>query len=93
MYDTQSGPGEDSGEGLTGSCAPVTLLHPFTPKGKLIWRGEEGFRASLDIMEDTGYNNRVDRTDLRIIRPFYDEARFTAFKLQLERTSLSDDVR
>jgi hypothetical protein len=47
IYDPQSGPGQGGG----ASSAPVTLLHPFTPKGKLIWKGLEGFEAVIDILK------------------------------------------
>lgn len=84
VYDAQSGPG------LGGaSSSPVTLLHPFTPKGKVIWKGLEGFQAMLDIMKDTGYNSQQSRhaKDMRIIRLFYDQKRFEKYKRQLDKCS------
>ena len=82
IYDAQPSPG------LGGaSSAPVTLLHPFTPKGKLIWRGLEGFQDVLDILEET---QRVDGSsrqneDMRIFRPFYDSKRFDNYKRELAK--------
>lgn len=37
----------------TGGASAVAagLLHPLTPRGKLIWKGEEGFRAAKDLIE------------------------------------------
>jgi len=81
IYDTHSAPG------LGGaSSAPVTLLHPFTPKGKLIWKGLEGFQATLDIMQDTGYWSQQTKLaeEMRIVRLFYDEKRFQQFKRHTE---------
>ena len=36
------------GEGASGAAAG--LLHPFTPRGKLLWGGLEGYRATLHLI-------------------------------------------
>ena len=75
VYDNESGPG------LGGaSSAPVTLLHPYTPKGKVIWRGYEGFQSVLDVMNDVNY----DASDMRIYRPFFDSKRFHKYRCRVE---------
>lgn len=78
VYDTHSEPGIGG-----ASSAPVTLLHPFTPKGKLMWRGLEGFQAMLDIMKETNYIFSGNSESMRIIRPFYDEKRLNNYKMEL----------
>jgi hypothetical protein len=37
------------GEGASGAAAG--LLHPFTPRGKLLWGGLEGYRATLHLID------------------------------------------
>jgi hypothetical protein len=97
VYDTQPGPGLGSGGDAGASSAPVTLLHPFTPKGKLIWRGLEGFHEMLTIMADTAYSSTTSTSsnssstevhnseDMRIFRPFYDVKRFDKYKREAEK--------
>lgn len=36
------------GHGASGAAAG--LLHPFQPKGKLVWKGMEGFEATQRLM-------------------------------------------
>lgn len=53
------------------SSVEAGLLHPFTPKGKLIWRGVEGMELTLNLLQraaSKGYN--ALRGDIKIIRPF-----------------------
>eukprot|EP00959_Pyramimonas_sp_CCMP1952_P369985 7748977-Pyramimonas_sp.AAC.1 len=37
------------GEGASGIAAG--LLHPFSPRGKTIWRGMDGYNATLRLLE------------------------------------------
>lgn len=43
----------DPNEVGTGGASAVAagLLHPLTPRGKLIWKGEEGFAAAKELIE------------------------------------------
>lgn len=43
----------DPNEVGTGGASSVAagLLHPLTPRGKLIWKGEEGFVAAKELIE------------------------------------------
>lgn len=43
----------DPNEVGTGGASSVAagLLHPLTPRGKLIWKGEEGFVAAVGLIE------------------------------------------
>ena len=38
--------------GIGGGASGVSggLLHPFTPKGKLLWKGNEGWQAALNLV-------------------------------------------
>ena len=36
--------------GLGGASPLASLMHPHSPRGKLIWRGREGLAASLELM-------------------------------------------
>jgi glycine/D-amino acid oxidase-like deaminating enzyme len=38
------------GLGAGGSGAAAGLLHPYTPRGKLLWQGLPAFQASLDLV-------------------------------------------
>jgi glycine/D-amino acid oxidase-like deaminating enzyme len=38
------------GLGAGGSGAAAGLLHPYTPRGKLLWQGLAAFQASLDLV-------------------------------------------
>eukprot|EP00775_Hariotina_reticulata_P006660 gene6660-6884_t len=38
------------GIGAGGSGAAAGLLHPYTPKGKLLWRAQEALAAALDLL-------------------------------------------
>ena len=57
-----------------GSSVAAGIMHPMTPKGKVIWYGREGMSASLAIMNEiqevSGYP--VYRT-LPILRPIMNE--------------------
>lgn len=33
------------------SSVAAGLLHPLTPRGKLIWKGEEGYKAAKHLIE------------------------------------------
>lgn len=46
----------DPSEVGTGGASSVAagLLHPLTPRGKLIWKGEEGFVAAKELIEVRG---------------------------------------
>lgn len=46
----------DPNEVGTGGASSVAagLLHPLTPRGKLIWKGEEGFVAAKELIEVRG---------------------------------------
>lgn len=41
----------DAGTGSSASSVAAGLLHPLTPRGKLIWKGEEGFKAAKHLIE------------------------------------------
>lgn len=43
----------DPNEVGTGGASAVAagLLHPLTPRGKVIWKGEEGFKAAKEMIE------------------------------------------
>lgn len=41
----------DAGTGTSASSVAAGLLHPLTPRGKLIWKGEEGFKAAKHLIE------------------------------------------
>lgn len=65
------------GPGIGGaSSAPVALLHPLTPKGKLIWRGLEGFDETTAVMRATGY---PEDTGARLYRSFKEESKFKSY--------------
>ena len=83
VYDTHEAPGVGQG----ASTAPVTLLHPFTPKGKVIWKGLEGFQSMLDIMSDTNYSAGMmpGADDMRIIRPFFSSKKFSDYKRIMDK--------
>lgn len=36
------------------SSVAAGLLHPLTPRGKLIWKGEEGYKAAKQLIEVRG---------------------------------------
>ena len=44
------GAGVAAGVGAGASGASAGLLHPYTPRGKLLWRGEECMAAALDLV-------------------------------------------
>lgn len=39
-----------AGLGSGGSGAAGGLLHPFSPKGKLLWRGQQAFETALELI-------------------------------------------
>lgn len=43
----------DPNEVGTGGASAVAagLLHPLTPRGKVIWKGEEGYKAAMEMIE------------------------------------------
>lgn len=69
LYDLEYAPG------LKGaSAAAGGLMHPFTPKGKLIWKGLEGFEMSenlIDSCQPYVPNNQVISKCIPILRPCF----------------------
>lgn len=41
------------------SSVAAGLLHPLTPRGKLIWKGEEGFKAAKHLIEVRTWRDRA----------------------------------
>ncbi|CAM9812329.1 unnamed protein product, partial [Ectocarpus sp. 13 AM-2016] len=41
----------EAGTGSGASSVAAGLLHPLTPRGKLIWKGEEGFEAAKHLIQ------------------------------------------
>jgi glycine/D-amino acid oxidase-like deaminating enzyme len=50
------------GLGAGGSGAAAGLLHPYTPRGKLLWQGLPAFKASLDLVNaaEEAFTNVLD---------------------------------
>ena len=48
-------------KGVAGGASGVAagLLHPYTPRGKIIWRGTEGVAATLELVEAAENAERV----------------------------------
>jgi hypothetical protein len=49
IFGLEENPGER--EGTCASTISAGLLHPLTPRGKVIYRGEEGFKETLGILK------------------------------------------
>ncbi len=67
-------PGQSSG----ASRASAGLLHPLTPRGKLLWMGEEGYNSSVSLLRvaqsalrSKGRHDRVIACN-SVIRPIFD---------------------
>jgi len=62
------------GLGAGGSGAAAGLLHPYTPRGKLLWQGLPAFQASLDLInaaeEATSVLNNNLKNKIRKKRQF-----------------------
>lgn len=73
VYDIASGPGIGG-----ASAVAAGLLHPFTPRGRLIYKGLEGFfstRAMLDLIQERIPNHPpLYRAGKSIVRPFFDQS-------------------
>lgn len=41
----------EAGTGTGASSVAAGLLHPLTPRGKFIWKGEEGYKAAKHLIE------------------------------------------
>ena len=61
-------PGQSTG----ASAVAAGLLHPLSPRGKVIWRGQEGLEATLQLVQDAqahlGPNEKVLASET-ILRP------------------------
>lgn len=69
IYDLKP-PGEAGSSSSAGG-----LLHPFAPRGNFVWKGNEGFDATLDVIEKMKGAN-IATTDLfndvhRVLRPVF----------------------
>jgi len=74
-------PGQTRG----ATAAAAGLLHPLTPRGKLIWKGEEGMRETLLLVEEaqrflcaTGATSRVVACR-QVVRPALEGANKALF--------------
>lgn len=56
-----------------GSAASSGLLHAITPKGRLIWKGSEGFKCAMDLIHEvqrvTG--KKIILQENSIVRPLF----------------------
>jgi len=57
-------------KGVAGGASGVAagLLHPYTPRGKIIWRGTEGVAATLELVEAAENAERVMEAAARLER-------------------------
>jgi glycine/D-amino acid oxidase-like deaminating enzyme len=71
MYDP-FGPGESSASSIAGG-----LLHPFSPKGKILWSGVEGFEETMQLAEKlksiTDVPKHMINQETSIIRPIFEK--------------------
>ena len=67
IYDSRK-----AGQALASSVA-AGLMHPLSPKGALIWKGEKGYektRALLDTVQGYSGDKKLYSSDELLIRPF-----------------------
>ena len=66
-------------KGVAGGASGVAagLLHPYTPRGKIIWRGTEGVAATLELVEAAENAERVMEAAARLERGGDDVSRPT----------------
>lgn len=67
LFDKEKGPGINGASVVAGG-----LMHPFTPKAKLIWKGIEGFELSSSLMLSAQqYIDQPIYQEKPILRPSY----------------------
>lgn len=76
IYDQMVGPG------LGGASAVAAgLMHPFTPRGKYIYRGLEGFNETLSMLklvqQSCPHLQHLYSTEQTIVRPCFDQEELT----------------
>lgn len=52
---------DEEGIGAGASGVSGGLLHPYTPKGKLVWSGVEGWTAALELLSVAEAANKISR--------------------------------
>ena len=63
------------------SSVEVGLLHPTTPKGKLIWQGAQGMETTLDLVRRASLHGyKVMNSGCRIVRPIQDSKVLNRYK-------------
>lgn len=68
VFDLQRGPGL-----IGASSTSAGLLHPLTPRGKLIWKGLEGYTESLELLRQvqrTCPTETLNDENVTLLRPF-----------------------
>lgn len=74
----------DSHKVSKGGASSVVggLLHPLTPKGKLIWNGIEGLNEVEDVIKrlENISNKKIQNKSSFIIRPLNNEKQYNQFK-------------
>ncbi|CAM9206387.1 unnamed protein product, partial [Chrysoparadoxa australica] len=51
------------------SAVAAGILHPLTPRLKLIWKGEEGFRDALALIDAAEQYDPLVVSCRRVVRP------------------------
>ena len=78
IYDTRQ-----PGYALASSVA-AGLMHPLTPRGSLIWKGERGYEESMKLLNIIqnfiGIDKKLYKTNELLIRPFNNIEEYEMYK-------------
>jgi glycine/D-amino acid oxidase-like deaminating enzyme len=77
LFDLEKSPGINGASAAAGG-----LMHPFTPKGKLIWKGIESFNLAEQLIQSCQpYSpNQLISKSLSILRPCFNDNDFLQWK-------------
>ena len=78
LYDLEDSPGIKGASASAGG-----LMHPFTPKGKIIWKGLEAYNLSeklMDSCQEYTHRNQIIRKNIPILRPCFNDEDYLQWK-------------
>ena len=88
IYDTHE-PGDGG-----ASAVAAGLLHPLTPKGNIIWKGEEGLESTEQLITrvEKYSQQKIQHKEKEIIRPLHEDFQYERYRKSVEKHSKVCDL-
>jgi glycine/D-amino acid oxidase-like deaminating enzyme len=71
------------------SAVAAGLLHPLTPKGNIIWKGDEGLESTEKLISSVEQfsKQKIQHKEKEIIRPLHEDFQYERYKKSVQKHS------